>query len=111
MTDMASLYADSAVFVLPSRDEGLSIAICEAMAVGLPVVATDVGEVRDVVVPGESGELFGVGDVDAFVRAVDSLLGDEDRRAAMGRAAADTIRSYCTRTRVREINRGLFGEP
>ena len=109
VTDMRRLYADSAIFVLPSRDEGLSIAICEAMATGLPVVATDVGEVRDVVVPGENGELFAVGDVDAFVRATDALLGDEGRRAAMGRAASDTIRSYCTRSRVAEINRGLFG--
>ena len=109
VTDMPRLYADSAIFVLPSRDEGLSIAICEAMAMGLPVVATDVGEVRDVVVPGENGELFSVGDVDGFVRATDSLLGDAERRAAMGGAATETIRSYCTRSRVAKINHGLFG--
>jgi glycosyltransferase involved in cell wall biosynthesis len=107
--DMGRLYADSAVFVLPSRSEGLSIAVCEAMAVGLPVVATDVGEIRDVVVPGENGELFGVGDVDAFVAATDAMLRDPERRATMGRAASATVRAYCTRSRVSEINQGIFG--
>ncbi len=111
VADVGRLYADSAVFVLPSRSEGLSIALCEAMAVGLPVIATDVGEVRDVVVPGENGELYEVGDVDAFVRVADSMLADGARRAAMGRAAAERIRSHCSRSRVAEINHGLLADP
>src|SRR3712207_6976388 len=51
------LYAESAVFALPSRSEGLSIAMCEAMAAGAAVVSTDVGEARDVIDPGVNGEL------------------------------------------------------
>lgn len=111
VADVGRLYADSAVFVLPSRSEGLSIALCEAMAVGLPVIATDVGEIRDVVTPGINGELFEVGDVEAFVRAADAMLTDPVGREAMGRAAADTVRAHCSRTRVTQINHGLLGAP
>jgi len=111
VADVGGLYADSAIFVLPSRSEGLSIALCEAMAIGLPVIATDVGEVRDVVVPGENGELFAVGDVDAFVRAADAMLTDSERRAEVGRAATKAVRAHCSRARVTEINRQLLTAP
>jgi len=108
VADVERLYADSRVFVLPSRSEGLSIAMCEAMAVGLPVVVTDVGEARDVVVPGETGELVPVGDPAALARAAAALLEDDARREAMGRAASAAVRAHCSRARVTEINRGLL---
>jgi glycosyltransferase involved in cell wall biosynthesis len=108
VSDVERLYADARVFVLPSRSEGLSIAMCEAMAVGIPVVSTDVGEARDVVVPGETGELVEVGDVPALARYAGELLDDDARRAAMGRAAPAAVRAHCSRERVREINRALL---
>ena len=46
--------------------------------------------------------------LDALVRAADAILGDPERAAAMGRAATATVRSYCSRERITEINRGLF---
>jgi glycosyltransferase involved in cell wall biosynthesis len=108
VAEVEQLYAASRVFVLPSRSEGLSIALCEAMAAGVPVVATDVGEVRDVVVPGESGELFAVGDVAALARLAEALLADEERRAAMGRKAAEAVARHCARPAVAAINRRLL---
>jgi len=108
VADVERLYADARVFVLPSRSEGLSIAMCEAMAVGIPVVSTDVGEARDVVVPGETGELVEVGDVAALARHASELLDHDARRAEMGRAASAAVRAHCSRARVREINRGLL---
>lgn len=110
VADVAALYADSRVFVLPSRSEGLSIALCEAMAAGLPVVSSDVGEVRDVVVPGVNGELHAVGDVEAMAAHVRALLEDPQRRAAMGATARTTSVAHCSRARVIEINRSLLLE-
>ncbi len=109
--DTPALYADCAVFVMPSRSEGLSIAVCEAMAAGLPVVATDVGEVRDVVTPGRTGELFDVGDVDALVRHVEELLSNPERSHAVGAAARETIRAHCSRRRVAAISREALALP
>jgi glycosyltransferase involved in cell wall biosynthesis len=109
VADVERLYAESRVFVLPSRSEGLSIALCEAMATGLPVVATDVGEIRDVVVPGENGELYAVGDVDAFTAHLDAVLRDPVRREAYGRAARATVVAHAGRDRVRQINAELLG--
>jgi D-inositol-3-phosphate glycosyltransferase len=60
--------------------------LLEAMACGLPVVAVDEGGVRESVVEGVSG-LVVRRDEDAFAAAVDSLIGDPDRRLAMGNAA------------------------
>ena len=108
VADVERLYADSAVFALPSRSEGLSIAVCEAMAAGVAVVATDVGETRDAVVPGVNGELFAVGDVNALAGHIASILDDDARRERMGRAARATILELCSRERVSAINERLL---
>jgi glycosyltransferase involved in cell wall biosynthesis len=108
VADVERLYAESAVFVLPSRSEGLAIAMCEAMAAGVAVVSTDVGEARDVVVPGVNGELVAVGDVEGLARTVAALLDDDARREAMGRAARATIQGHCSRERVRAVNERLL---
>lgn len=78
------------VFVLPSRAENLPIAILEAMAAALPVVATRVGGVRELV----EAELVEPDDPHALARALDALLADAERRRELGaanaaRAAAD----------------------
>ena len=109
--DVATIYARSTVFVLPSRSEGLSIALCEAMAAGLPVVASDVGEIRDVVVPGRNGQLHEVGDIHALAQHVRTLLDHPDRRATMGQAARTDAIAHCSRERVRAINRRLLLQP
>jgi glycosyltransferase involved in cell wall biosynthesis len=74
------------VYVLPSRFEAVSASIIEAMFAGLPVVATNVGGVRDVVVHGETGLLVPPEDPAALARAVRGLLEDPTRRQQMGRA-------------------------
>ncbi|MCA1672992.1 MAG: glycosyltransferase, partial [Actinobacteria bacterium] len=110
--DVEELYARSRVFVLTSRSEGLSIAIAEAMASGLPVVVTDVGEVRDLVRDSENGHLFAVGDVDALVRLAAGLLDDPGRCSSLGRRAAADARAVCGPERVRALYRGLLaGRP
>ena len=106
--DVERLYAESAVFALPSRSEGLAIAMCEAMAAGVAVVVTDVGEVRDVVRPGENGEIVPVGDVEALAREIAAILDDDERREAMSRAARAAVVEHCSRERVAAINDGLL---
>lgn len=74
------------VFVLPSAWEGMSNALLEAMATGLPVVATAVGGTPEVVVDGVTGLLVPPGDPDLLAQAIRQLLRDLDLRHTMGQA-------------------------
>lgn len=74
------------IFVLPSITEGLSMAILEAMASGLPVVATRVGGNPELVVDNETGILVPSNDPQALVQAISSLLSDEGLSKKMGMA-------------------------
>jgi glycosyltransferase involved in cell wall biosynthesis len=74
------------VFVHSSRWEGFGIVLLEAMFAGLPVVATRVSAVPEVVVEGETGLLVDAGDAAAMATAIGALLTDPARAAALGRA-------------------------
>jgi len=79
--------AQAEIGVLPSRFEGMPMAVLEGMAWGLAMVATPVGEVPDLLVEGESGLLVPVGDVQALAEALARLLQDRALRRALQRAA------------------------
>lgn len=87
--DMPRLMAAADAFVLPSRWEGNPMAVMEAMAASLPVIATDVGCVSELVVPG-TGRVVPEGDVGALAAAMRELGRDECRQ--LGRAAAKVAR-------------------
>ena len=79
------------IFVMPSILEGMSNAILEAMATGLPVIATDSGGNRELVDEGGTGYLFPVGDDQRLSELLLDLLGSEEKRRAMGRAARQRV--------------------
>ncbi|MCS6843185.1 MAG: glycosyltransferase family 4 protein [Caldilineales bacterium] len=79
------LLQEAAVLALPSYAEGLPVALLEAMAAGLPVVATPVGGIPDLVQEPDHGLLVPPGDAAALAAAILRLLGDADLRRAIGR--------------------------
>jgi glycosyltransferase involved in cell wall biosynthesis len=85
--DVADILRASDVFVLSSRWEGNPMSVMEAMAAGLPVVSTAVGGVPELVREGETGLLVPSEDAGALARALQALVDDPARRAAMGTAA------------------------
>jgi len=85
--EVAPIYAAAELLVLPSRREGLANVLLEAGAMELPTIATDIPGCVDVIVPGVTGTLVGVGDVAALTRAMIGYLDDDARRARHGAAA------------------------
>ncbi len=86
--DVASLLRGSDVFVLPSLAEGFALALLEAMAAGLPVVATRVGGAEELITPGVNGFLVPPADPEALATALLNVLALEPAVLAAMRAAA-----------------------
>lgn len=85
-SDLARIYADLDCVVLCSKNEGLPVAIIEALAAARPVVATDVGGVKDLVIPNETGCLVPAGDVDSLARGILGVLHDSSMSVRWGEA-------------------------
>ncbi len=85
--DVRNVLAATDIFVFPSLHEGLGVAILEAAASGLPVVASDTGGIGEVVEHGITGLLVPPADGKAIARAIAQLVEAPERSAAMGRAA------------------------
>jgi glycosyltransferase involved in cell wall biosynthesis len=86
-SEASAILASADVFVLPSRHEGQPMAVLEAMARGVCVVASDVGGIPELVEHGRSGLLVPPDDVDALGSALRTVLRDHDLRERMGAAA------------------------
>ena len=85
--DVPDILAAADVFVLSSVSEGMPISIIEAMASGLPTVATDVGGVRELVADGETGFVVPARDAAAFAVPLEQLCRDPALRRTLGQAA------------------------
>lgn len=79
-TDVAAFYHMADIFLFPSYREGLPVAVMEAMASGLPVIATDIRGSRDLIEDGVNGVLLDPDDVPGFTQAIAALLVPEARR-------------------------------
>ena len=110
---IAELLSAGDLYVFPSRHEGFPVAPVEAMACGLPVVATNVQGIPDIFARGDShgGIVVGREDVAALVHAIGSLVDDDDRRLELGRRARARAESAFSYTAVgRELRRVLLRE-
>jgi glycosyltransferase involved in cell wall biosynthesis len=92
--DVGDLIGAADVVCLASTFEGLPMIVLEAMALGRPVVSTDVGGIPDAVVPGETGWLVPPADDVAYAAALVAIAGDPAERAALGSGAK---RAFSTR--------------
>lgn len=98
------LLRDSDIFVLPSHFEGLPVSVLEAMNYALPVIASKVGGIPDVVEDGVNGILVAPGDIDGFRRAISALVSHDDVRIGMGLSGREKIKDFYPR----EIKERLF---
>ena len=91
--DARNLYPTFDVYLLPSRFEAFPVTVQEAMQAGVPVVATEVGSIREAIDDEETGLIVPVGDVAALATAVARLRDDPELRGAMARRAAEVGRA------------------
>jgi glycosyltransferase involved in cell wall biosynthesis len=90
--DIPDLLASADLFALPSRSEAFPNGAIEAMAAGLPVVASDVGGLRDLIEHGRTGLLVPPANPDALAGAIGSLVDDPARARGIGDAAREEVR-------------------
>lgn len=103
--EIRRLYAEADIFVLPTYREGFPNVVLEAMAAGLPVVATPVGAIPDAVRDGEEGLLVPARDARALEGALRTLVKDRALRLAMGaRARARVEAEFSMQVVVRELS-------
>jgi glycosyltransferase involved in cell wall biosynthesis len=96
LDDVRPVYRQLDIFVLPSRHEGWPLALLEAMAMGVPVVATRVAGSTDLVCDGSTGVLVGSERSQDLAEAVIRLLADPTRRASLAREAGRWVRRECS---------------
>lgn len=106
--DVPSLLAGADCFVLSSTSEGMPISVLEAMAAGLPVVASDVGGVHELVREGETGFLVPAQDAAALARAIRPVLADHHERARLGANGRSDVEATFTVARVRRQHADLY---
>lgn len=91
---IAERYAAAHAFVLPSYNEGMSVATLEAMAAGLPTLVTRTGGADELVADGVSGQIFGWADVDGLAGHLRALARDRALARSMGAAARERARGF-----------------
>jgi glycosyltransferase involved in cell wall biosynthesis len=101
--DIEDLLPAFDVFALSSRHEGLPIALVEAMAAGIPCVATSVGGVPELITDGNEGLLVPPGDAASFADGLRTLLGDERLRHSCGNRASQSARRFDIAQAVRGV--------
>jgi len=95
-SELVAFYQWATIFVNPSRHEGMPNAVLEAMAMGLPVIASKISGNEELVIPGENGVLVPPDNPDALARALKDLIFDPEKCAQMGAASRKKVVSSYT---------------
>lgn len=110
--DIPQILRASDLFVLPSLREAFGLSIVEAMASGVPAIATETGGAKDIIENGKSGLLVSPGDSESLAKAIKTLLDNPGQRKDLAKNALERVKTLFTaeRTaeRTAEIYRGLL---
>ena len=103
--DVADLYQAADIFVFPSLQEGLPVAVMEAMASGLPCVASKIRGNTDLLENGKGGFLCDPQDASEFAEKLNLLASDTELREAMGKSNATAVQKFSMETVVNEMRK------
>ena len=107
--DVPRVMAAYDVFVLPSLNEGMGKVLVEAMAMGKPIIASAVGGIADLVIPGDNGILVPCADADAIAQGIELMRANPALRAGMGARGREMAAHYGVELMVRKID-SLYSE-
>jgi glycosyltransferase involved in cell wall biosynthesis len=108
--EVAGLLATLDLFVAPARSEPFGLSIVEAMAAGVPVIATASEGAREIIDAGDSGRFVPIGDVAALASAIADLLGNANERERLASNARTVVNSKFTMERMVDRTELLFRE-
>jgi len=89
--DKDTLMRNTDIFVLPSYGEGMPMTILEAMSYAIPVIATNVGGIPELIKDGETGYLIEPGNLDQLLEKMKKLIEDENMRLSMGKKGIEAV--------------------
>ena len=93
-SELPEKYRDADLFILPSLAEGMPLVVLEAMGTALPIVASRVQGIDELVIDGVNGALFDPGNVDQLAHALIKLINAGEERIKMGRASVERVKPY-----------------
>ena len=105
--DIPSICLSSDIFLFPSLQEGLPVSMMEAMAAGLPIVASKIRGNTDLIEDGNGGFLHIPSDIHSIAKSIETLIGDSDLRANMGSRNKNEVKKYDKEV-VKEIMRDIY---
>ena len=92
--DVAEIMKCSDIFAFPSKREGLSVALMEAMATGMSVVCSRIRGNTDLITDGEGGYLCSRYDIDEFKEKLNLLISDKEKRIKMGEINKENVKKF-----------------
>ena len=110
VTDREQFFASCDLAWVPSRAEPFGLTACEAMSSGLPVVASRVGGLSEILDPPRAGLVVGAANPAALASVSSGLLDDQPRYAALSAAGPDRVRRRFSAARMGALTRGVYGE-